>query len=84
MGNPDTDVEIVNDIRKDFICSMNSTERPECFFLTNISFAGCASRIAKERERKIAAEMDIKIGKVYSFSDLEKKRDQTPYGQERK
>ena len=84
LGNPDTDVEIVNDIRKDFICSMNSTERPECFFLTNISLAGCASRDAKGKERKIAAEMGIKIGKVYLFSELVEKRELTPYGKERK
>ena len=84
LENPNVYVEIVNNVREDFICSTNGPKRPECFFLTNISLAGCASRDAKGKERKIAAEMGIKIGKVYLFSELVEKRELTPYGKERK
>ena len=81
--NPDTKVRIVTEAKKDFVCSQASERKPRCVWLTNISISKCASPDTKKKEKEIADEMGIKIGKEYPFSELIRRRDQTPFRKER-
>ncbi len=80
---PDTKVRIVAEVKKDFVCSQASERKPRCVWLTNISISKCASRDTKRKEKEIADEMGIQIGKEYPFSELIKRRDRTPFRRER-
>lgn len=75
---PDFEVTIVRDTRQDFICHGNPQFPRVCSYTTQ-ELSNCYTEGKARIEDSIAADMGVKYGSDYSFSDLVSRRLRTSY-----